>query len=89
MTPTPDKITLAGDLGSWVVLLASGGSIHLTAHAYSQTEDEYIFVALAEGDPRFEIELARIPRTLVNQIHGGLCRDADLGDCIPLGEVFE
>jgi hypothetical protein len=72
MTSGPSsEVRLAGDLGSWEVLLVSGGLLHLKAHAYSQDQDEYIFVALAEGNPRYEVELARIPVPLVARVRGG------------------
>lgn len=70
------EVRLAGDLGSWDVFLAAGGVLRLMAHAYSQDEDEYIFVALAEGTPRYEFELARIPVVLVASIRGGDVRVA-------------
>lgn len=71
MPPEELSVRLAGELGSWEVSLASGGILHLAAHAYSQDQDEYVFVALAEGDPRYEVELARIPKSLVARIQGG------------------
>lgn len=72
MPPTGlGEVRLAGDLGSWEVFLAGGGVLRLMAHAYSQVQDEYVFVALAEGTPRYEVELARIPVALVARIRGG------------------
>lgn len=65
------EVLLAGELGSWEVFLTGGGILRLVAHAYSQDQDEYVFVALAEGNPRYEVELARIPKALVAQIRGG------------------
>ena len=62
---------LAGELGTWEVVLSGGGVVRLRAHAYSQEQDEYVFVALAEGTPRFEVELARIPVAIVAKLHGG------------------
>jgi len=62
---------LASELSRWTVFLAAGGALHLLAHAYSEVQDEYVFVALAEGEPRYEVELARIPTALVSRIQGG------------------
>jgi hypothetical protein len=63
------KIT--GELGSWCVSLAGGGALRLAAHAYSQQDGDYVFVALAEGRPHYEVELVRIPVDLVVRISGG------------------
>ena len=71
MPPEELSVRLAGELGSWEVSLVGGGILHLAAHAYSQDQGEYVFVALAEGDPRYEVELARISKSLVARIQGG------------------
>jgi hypothetical protein len=65
------EFKLIGELGSWEVSLVGGLVMRLAAHAYSRQEGEYVFVALAEGTPPIEIELARIPITLVAKIRGG------------------
>jgi hypothetical protein len=62
---------LAGELGSWDISLVHGGALRLAAHAYSRQEHDYVFVALAEGRPNYEVELARIPVDLVARINGG------------------
>ena len=67
----PADVRLVGVLGSWEVFLAGGGVLRLAAHAYAQEQADYVFVALAEGSPGHEIELARIPITLVAKIRGG------------------
>jgi hypothetical protein len=67
----PTEIKIIGDLGSWEVALATGGALRLAAHAYSQNNGQYVFVALAEGRPNYEIELAVIPEALVSSITGG------------------
>jgi hypothetical protein len=64
-------VQLAGELGSWDIFLAGGGKLHLAAHAYSLDQDEYVFVVLAEGNPRYEVELARVPKSIVIRIQGG------------------
>jgi hypothetical protein len=68
---TPIEIRLTGELGTWEVQLVGGGNMHLKAHSYTRQQDAYVFVALAEGSPRYEVELARIPVTLVQRIRGG------------------
>jgi hypothetical protein len=45
--------------------------LRVAAHAFSQEKDEYVFVALADGAPPCEVELARIPVKLVARIVGG------------------
>jgi hypothetical protein len=65
------EFKITGELGSWEVSLAAGGTLRLAAHAYSRQEGAYVFVALAEGRPHYEVELARIPEELVVGITGG------------------
>jgi hypothetical protein len=67
----PREVRLTGDLVSWEVFLVGGGTVHLAAHAFSQEKDEYVFVALADGTPPYEVGLARIPVKLVARIIGG------------------
>lgn len=72
MPPTiRGEIRLTADLASWEVSLAGGAMVHLAAHAYSQEGDAYVFVALADGSPPYEVILARIPVKLVTKIRGG------------------
>ncbi len=72
MTPErPHEFKITGELGSWEVSLVSGGILQLAAHAYSRQEGDYVFVALAEGVPHYEVELARIPVELVAKVTGG------------------
>jgi hypothetical protein len=65
------EVRLAGELGSWEVYLVSGGTLRIAAHGYSREQNDYVFVALAEGTPRFEVELVRIPAALVARVRGG------------------
>jgi hypothetical protein len=65
------EIKIIGDLGAWEVALVTGGTLRLAAHAYSLNNGQYVFVALAEGRPNYEIELAVIPEDLVSSITGG------------------
>jgi hypothetical protein len=71
MIERPDEFKITRKLGSWEVSLVCGGMVHLAAHAYSQEEGNYVFVALAVGVPDYEIELARIPVDLVTKVIGG------------------
>ncbi len=64
-------LMLTSELPSWELQLVNGDVIRLKAHAYSHEHGNYVFVALMEGTPRYEIELARIPVNLVNNIRGG------------------
>jgi hypothetical protein len=65
------EFKISGKLGSWDVSLVGGGTLRLAAHAYSRQESDYVFVALADGRPPYEVELARIPAHLVARITGG------------------
>lgn len=67
----PREFKITGELGSWEVSLVGGGTVHLAAHANSEQEGDYVFVALAEGVPDYEVELARIPARLVARVIGG------------------
>jgi hypothetical protein len=66
-----DGFKIIGELGSWDISLVGGGILRLAAHSYSPQGGDYVFVALAEGRPRFEVELARIPAHLVERMIGG------------------
>jgi hypothetical protein len=67
----PRGLILTGELPSWELQLVNDEVIRLKAHAYSHDRGTYVFVALMEGTPRYEIELARIPVNLVKNIRGG------------------
>jgi hypothetical protein len=67
---TPGQFKISGELSSWDVSLHGGGTLRLAAHAYGRQEGDFVFVALAEGRPRHEVELARIPARLVARITG-------------------
>jgi hypothetical protein len=45
--------------------------LRLAAHAYSQEQDNYVFVALADGSSGYEIELAWTPVAVVAKVRGG------------------
>jgi hypothetical protein len=64
-------LMLTSELPAWELQLVNGEVIRLKAHAYSHEQGYYVFVALMEGTPRYEIELARIPDNLINNIRGG------------------
>jgi hypothetical protein len=67
----PVGFRIVGELGSWDVSLVDGGTLRLAAHAYSQQDGDYVFVALVEGHPHYEVELVRIPAALVVRVRGG------------------
>lgn len=59
------------DLGYWRVALRGGESAFLRAHGFSERGDWYVFVALMEGTPPYEYELARFPAAVVEDVFGG------------------
>ena len=65
------RLMLTSELPSWELQLVNGEVIRLKAHAYSHDQGTYVFVALMEGTPCYEIELARIPVNLVKSLRGG------------------
>jgi hypothetical protein len=62
---------LTGALGEWNVVLTTGDTIRLAAHGYSRDAGDYVFSALMEGRPHFEVTLCRIPQSLVRSLEGG------------------
>lgn len=67
----PTRFELVHELGSWEVTLRSGDVLEIAAHGYSEDDNVYTFSALMEGAPPFEVEVARVPRELVEKIRGG------------------
>jgi hypothetical protein len=63
--PMPE---LMGDLTYWEVKLTSGEVITLRAHTAREEGDTYVFVALMDGSPPFEYELARVPAAVVEKV---------------------
>jgi hypothetical protein len=64
-------LELASEPGTWHITLATGSDIEATAHGYSKEGDFYVFSLLMEGKPCFEVDILRIPVTLVSKIRGG------------------
>lgn len=56
---------LMGDLTYWEIKLKSGEVITLSAHTAREEEGAYVFMALMDGSPPFEYELARVPAAVV------------------------
>jgi hypothetical protein len=67
----PDPPRLVSCLEDWEVTLISGATLIVRAHAYSEHEGFYVFVALMAGTPHYEYELLRIPVGEVRDIQGG------------------
>lgn len=53
------------------IAMRTGETITLRAHAYKETDDAYVFVALMEGDPAYEYQLLKLPAALVEDVDGG------------------
>ncbi|HUP32332.1 MAG TPA: hypothetical protein VM184_04810 [Gaiellaceae bacterium] len=62
---------LPTDLDLWTLTLVTGDEITVRAHAYSERDGSYIFVALMAGVPAYEYEIARIPAIAVADLVGG------------------
>ena len=71
MSEFPEELTIAGPPGEWEVTLVNGEVIELLACAYFREGDEYIFTLLIEAEPRYEIQAAKLPASLVLRIQGG------------------
>ncbi len=71
MNPEGPAHQLTSDLDPWEIRLVSGHVLHVNAHAYSEKSRDYVFVALMKGSPNYEIELARVPISVVKTILGG------------------
>ncbi len=64
-------LELTSRLDRWDATLKDGTSLTIWAHAVSEDADNYVFKALMRGDPHFEIDVARIPTTVVADLIGG------------------
>lgn len=64
-------LQLTGDLGSWELSLKDGTRLTVSAHGYSEEGGTYVFSMLMEGQPCFELDVARIPVAVVDTIYGG------------------
>jgi hypothetical protein len=62
--------TLTGDLGVWRVTLRSGDVVTVHADGVSEEDGYLVFVALMQGTPAYEYQLARIPLTVVADWEG-------------------
>jgi hypothetical protein len=62
---------LTSDLDHWEVRLASGHLATVRAHGFGERDGSYAFVALMEGNPRYEYTLLSIPVAAVEDIEGG------------------
>ena len=62
---------LTDDLDYWEVRFKSGEMMTLRAHGVTERDGAWVFVALMEGTPHYEYELARVPASLVAEVNGG------------------
>jgi hypothetical protein len=62
---------LTSDLDYWEIRLKGGEVVTLRAHAVSERDDAWMFVALMKGTPHYEYELARVPASVVAEVNGG------------------
>ncbi len=65
------RLELVHELAQWRVTLTSGELLTVGAHAFSHEGDFYVFTALMEGNPCFEVEIARCPSSIVDRVEGG------------------
>jgi len=62
---------LTSDLDCWEIRFKTGELVTLRAHAVREEDEDWVFVALMEGSPAFEYELARFPTAVVDEVEGG------------------
>ena len=65
------RLELTAELGQWELTLVSGVVVSVRAHGYSVEGGDLVFVALMEGTPCFEMEIARFPASCVEGVDGG------------------
>jgi hypothetical protein len=66
------SLQLVQPLGDWTLTLHTGEVIVIHAHAVEHLDiDEYVFCAYVEGTPVDVIEIARVPKSIVSEWHGG------------------
>jgi hypothetical protein len=60
-----------GELGEWTITLVTGDQVELAAHAFHREKDAYVFSVLMQGQPGYEVHIARFPKSSVKEIEGG------------------
>ena len=63
--------SLTSDLDYWEVTLKTGGVLTIRAHGVKESGERLIFVALMEGEPAYEYEIANVPTAAVSEWQGG------------------
>lgn len=63
--------TLTAELDIWQVTLTTGDVVEIAAHGVAERGGFHVFVALVKGTPHYEVDVAAIPSTLVNDVLGG------------------
>jgi hypothetical protein len=71
MTDRRPAPKLTSDLDHWEVTLRTGEVLTVRAHAFGESGEDYVFVALMKGEPNFEYELLRMPAVTVAEVEGG------------------
>ena len=62
---------IGSEPGRWIVELAGGSEVEVTAHGYRKSEGKYMFTLLLGSVPASELVVARFDLDLVRQIWGG------------------
>ena len=71
MTDDKPELCLATELAKWEVILDSGERIEVLAHAFARERGHHIFSVLLRGRPNVELEVVRIPSSIVATVAGG------------------
>lgn len=71
MSASPARLILSSDLDYWEVDLKLGARVIVKAHGVTERDGFYVFVALMDGSPPYEYELARFPISAVIDYRGG------------------
>ncbi len=71
MTDSGDPLVLTDALDRWDLTLRTGETIAVWAHAVAERDGNYVFVALMQGAPHFELELCSVPKAVVAELLGG------------------
>lgn len=68
MPQLPPDMQLASEPGRWEITLVGGELIHVLAHSVSTRGEEHVFNLLMEGDPPHEVDVVRLPTSLVRSV---------------------
>lgn len=62
---------LESDPTYWEVTLKDDQKVSVRATAFGEDGDDWVFVILMEGDPHYELEVARFPKSAAAEPEGG------------------